>query len=225
MKFSIQIKSTILFLIIAVFIISVSCTKSKNDNHSVVQHKKANEKTRFQNGDIIFHSSLSAQSKAIQLATRSKYSHCGIIYIENGREYVYEAIQPVCKTDLNKFIARGNKGHYVVKRLKSADKILTNEVLLKMKSEGNKHAGKNYDLTFEWSDGKMYCSEIVWKIYKRATNLEIGKLEKLSDFDLNHPIVKKKLSERYGNNIPLSESVISPAAIFESELLETVYSN
>ena len=28
-------------------------------------------------GDLIFQTSLSAQSKAIQLATKSKYSHCG----------------------------------------------------------------------------------------------------------------------------------------------------
>jgi hypothetical protein len=30
------------------------------------------------------------------------------------------------------------------------------------------------------------------------------------------------LKERYGKNIPLDEDVISPGAIFESEVLETV---
>src|SRR5437867_163185 len=25
-----------------------------------------------------------------------------------------------------------------------------------------------YDLTFEWSDDKIYCSELVWKVYERA---------------------------------------------------------
>ncbi|MBL4670033.1 MAG: hypothetical protein JKY30_12325 [Flavobacteriales bacterium] len=34
----------------------------------------------IQNGDIIFQISKSSQSKAIQLATNSKYSHMGIIY-------------------------------------------------------------------------------------------------------------------------------------------------
>ncbi len=34
----------------------------------------------FQNGDIIFQTSTSGQSKAIQIATGSKYSHMGIIY-------------------------------------------------------------------------------------------------------------------------------------------------
>jgi hypothetical protein len=37
--------------------------------------------------------------------------------------------------------------------------------------------------------------------------------------------VKKKMKERYGNKIPLNEIVISPASIFNSELLVTVKSN
>ena len=36
--------------------------------------------TKIKDGDLIFQTSLSQQSKAIQLATKSKYSHCGIIY-------------------------------------------------------------------------------------------------------------------------------------------------
>jgi hypothetical protein len=176
-------------------------------------------------GDIIFQTSLSGQSKAIQFATRSKYSHCGIIYKEGSRYFVFEAIQPVKITPLDKWIARGKNGHYVIKRLRKAETILTETTLKKMKKEGEKFMGKNYDLTFEWSDQKIYCSELIWKIYKRATGLEVGKLQRLRDFDLENPIVKKKMKERYGNNLPLNETVISPQAIFESDLLTTVISN
>lgn len=91
-----------------------------------------------------------------------------------------------------------------------------------MERIGKSFIGKNYDLTFEWSDDRIYCSELVWKIYQRATGLEVGKVERLEDFDLNNEIVRKKMSERYGNNIPLNESVISPVAIFNCELLMTV---
>jgi hypothetical protein len=75
---------------------------------------------------------------------------------------------------------------------------------------------------FGWGDDKLYCSELVWKIYKQATGLEVGKLQKLKDFDLSNPIVARKLKERYGNKIPLDETVISPVAIFNSQLLMTV---
>ena len=187
--------------------------------------KELADKYEIKDGDLIFQTSLSRQSKAIQLATQSKYSHCGIIYKDNGQYYVFEAIQTVKKTPLDKWIARGKNGHYVIKRLKNADKILTIEVIEKMKREGKKFEGKDYDLTFEWSDDKIYCSELIWKIYQRATGIEIGKLEKLSDFDLTSTVVKEKLKERYGNKIPMDEIVISPAAIFDSELLITVKSN
>jgi len=187
--------------------------------------KQLADQDEIKNGDLIFQTSLSGQSKAIQLATNSKYSHCGIIYSDNGQFFVFEAVQPVKTTPLDKWIARGENGHYVIKRLKNADQILTTETLQKMKSEGEKFKGKKYDLTFEWNDDKIYCSELIWKVYQRATGIEIGKLEKLSDFDLTNETVKKKMKERYGDKIPMDEIVISPAAIFESELLTTIKSN
>jgi uncharacterized protein YycO len=179
----------------------------------------------FMDGDIIFQTSLSPQSKAIQLATKSKYSHMGIIYKQGDEIHVYEAIQPVKYTPLNKWIARGKNGRYVVKRLKNYDNILTDDVLHEMKSVGEKYKGKNYDPYFGWSDDRIYCSELVWKIYKQAVGIEIGSLQKIKEFDLSDPIVKNKIKERYGENLPEDELVISPASIFQSDLLYTVYSN
>lgn len=176
-------------------------------------------------GDLIFQTSLSSQSKAIQLATKSKYSHCGIVFKEGDSFYVFEAVQPVKRTPLAEWIARGEKGKFIVKRLKNAEQTLTPDVLQKMKEIGKGFNGKKYDLAFEWTDEKIYCSELIWKIYKRSTGIEIGKLEKLGDFDLSSDQVKRKIKERYGNNIPMEELVISPASIFESELLVTVKSN
>ena len=180
-------------------------------------------KPELQDGDIIFQTSKSVQSKAIQLATKSKYSHMGIIYKMNNETYVFEAIQPVKMTLLSDWINRGQKGHFVVKRLKNSEKLLTPNVALKMKKVGNRFIGKDYDIYFEWSDDKIYCSELVWKIYKEAANIEIGKLERLESFDLSSKVVKNMLVQRYGDRIPLKETVISPKEMFESERLETIY--
>ena len=179
----------------------------------------------LKDGDIIFQTSHYGQSLAVQLVTHSPYSHCGIIYKEGDICYVAEAVQPVKKTPLNKWIARGDDGHFVIKRLKNADKVLTAETLAKMKEVGNNFMGKNYDIYFNWSDENIYCSELVWKIYKRGADIEIGKLEKLRDFDLTNDIVQEIVKERYGNNIPLDETVISPVSILNSDLLVTVKSN
>ena len=224
-------KGLIIFGLIGLIIIGGFYAKKKyyDPKHRIDNaRKEVNElvdKDEIQNGDLIFQTSLSRQSKAIQLATKSKYSHCGLIY-KNGKDYfVFEAVQPVKLTPLDKWIARGKDGKFVIKRLKNADKILTPATLGKMKEIGDQFKGKSYDLTFEWSDDKIYCSELIWKIYQRTTGLEIGKLQKIKDFDLSDQAVQAKMKERYGNKIPMDETVISPVAIFDSELLMTVKTN
>jgi len=146
----------------------------------------------------------------------------GIIYENNGKFFVYEASQTVKLTPLEDWINQGENGHYIIKRLKNADKLLNNEVLNKMKKVGEQFQGKPYDIYFGWSNDKIYCSELVWKIYQQALGIEIGKLEKLSDFDLTSEVVQTKMKERYGNNIPMSEKVISPATMFNSDKLITI---
>jgi len=195
------------------------------DNPGELQKTKTTDNDEFQNGDIIFQTSKSSQSKAIQLATHSKYSHMGIIYETDGQFFVYEAVQPVKLTTLDDWIKRGENSHYVVKRLKDSERFLTKENLKRMKDFGEKFKGKNYDIYFEWSDDKIYCSELVWKIYKETLDIEIGDLQELREFDLTKDIVKNKMKERYGDKIPLDEKVISPATMFDSDKLLTVREN
>ena len=185
------------------------------------QHVILNGKS-IKNGDIIFHSSLTSQSRAIQLATQSKYSHCGIIFIENGSLYVLEAVQPVKKTPIVEWINRGKNNHYVIKRLNHADKVLNDSILFNMYRIGKSFVGKDYDYAFSWSDDRIYCSELVWKVYKRGAGIKLSKLNRLKSFDLSDPEVSSQVKERYGTNIPFNELVVSPAAIFESELLQRV---
>ena len=176
-----------------------------------------------QNGDIIFHTSKSSQCLAIQKATKSKYSHMGIIYLKQGTPFVFEAVGPVKFTPLRDWVARGKGKHYVVKRLANAGEVITTEAVNRMVEVGELFEDKPYDLYFEWSDDRIYCSELVWKVYKRALNLEIGELQTMAEFDLSDPLVQKKIRERFGNSVPKEETVISPAAIFASNLWITVY--
>jgi uncharacterized protein YycO len=206
-------KKILYYLALCLFI--SSCSNNNSKNLSTIDNA-------IQSGDIIFQTSKSSQSKAIQLATKSKYSHMGIIYEIERQLFVYEAVQPVKLTALKEWIKRGEKEHYVVKRLKNANSLLTQKNLTKMKKIGEGFKGKDYDIYFEWSDDKIYCSELVWKIYKAALGIEIGALAKLSEFDLSNELVKSIMEKRYGEHIPLNEKVISPAAMFNSDMLYTV---
>lgn len=195
---------------------------NKHDQERSAESIKVVDGSPYQNGDIIFHSSQSSQSMAIQIVTNSPYSHVGILYQEKGQWYVYEAISTVQATPLKQWIARGKNQHYVVKRLKNTG-LLTPKTLQKMKEVGQQFQGKAYDLKFEWSNEKMYCSELVWKIYDQGLGIELGKLEQIKDFNLTTPLVQQKIKERYGQSLPLEQWVISPAQIFDCSKLETVF--
>jgi hypothetical protein len=175
-----------------------------------------------QNGDIIFHTSQSTQSVAIQRATGSPYSHMGLILYRDGRPYVFEAISRVQYTPLDRWIARGIGRHFVVKRLKDAARRLNSQAVKRLQAATTQFLGRPYDFTFEWSDDRIYCSELVWKLYDRALGIHLGELQQIRDFNLDDPSVRAKLQERYGDHIPLEEPVISPVAMFRSPLLVTV---
>jgi hypothetical protein len=177
---------------------------------------------QLKDGDIIFQTSLSSQSAAIQLATHSRYSHMGIIFFRNGLPCVFEATRTVKYTPLKQWIDRGKNGHYVIKRLRNAEQTMKPQAIKKLKKVAQTFQGRPYDLAFGWSDDHIYCSELVWKIYDRAMGVQVGPLKKLRDFDLSNGAVKSTMRHRYGERIPLNETVISPGDMFSSALLETV---
>jgi hypothetical protein len=173
-------------------------------------------------GDIVFQTLRSSLSEAIQIATKSTYTHIGVVLYKGGKPFVFEAVEPVKFTPLQMWIDQGEGGRCVVKRLMEGNSLLTDSTRTALHGLATKFEGLHYDLEFNWDDSRMYCSEIVWKMFKRAVSVEVGRPQKLREFDLSSGVVQKKLADRYGSAIPLEETVISPQAIFESVLLETV---
>ena len=172
-----------------------------------------------QDGDIVFQESKSRQSPVIKLAQHSRWTHCGIVFHIGEKAYVYEAVEPVKYTPLKDWIARGKDGEYRVKRLK---KPLPAEAVAKMKAVGGRYKGKHYDTLFQWSDNRMYCSELVWKIYAQGADIELCEPGHFSDFPIKLPAVKKLIKERYGNAFNPDEEIVSPQALYRSRILEEV---
>lgn len=187
----------------------------------LIHQVRGQDLKKLKEGDIIFQTSNSGQSKAIQLATGSKFSHCGIIVKIDNELQVVEAVQPVKVTKLAEWIKRGNNSYYEVKRMRGQN-TLSIDQHAKLKIEYTKLLGLNYDIYFGWSDKEMYCSELVWKIYKRAFGREICALHELKEYNLDNATVQKILKERYGNSIPYTEKMVSPADIYNSALLQSV---
>ena len=66
---------------------------------------------------------------------------------------------------------------------------------------------------FKFDNGKMYCSEVVWIIYK-DNGIELCKPRKVSSFIMTRiPKVKKLMLKR---NISMSQTVVAPVDIYKA---------
>ena len=169
-------------------------------------------------GDIVFQRSRSAQAEAIALATGSDYTHVGIVVFDRDKPFVFEALRTVTVTPYARWVRRGRGGHVVVKRLAPA--ALSAVSLERMREVGRELRGRPYDLEFRWDDERLYCTELVYKIYERGAGVRIGELRAIGDHNLNSPLVRKVLARR---GMPLDRRVLSPQAMFEDSELVTVF--
>jgi uncharacterized protein YycO len=178
--------------------------------------KKTNSYTWLKDGDILFQDTGGDLGEAIKIATKSKYSHCGMVIKEGKEIQVFEAIGPVQYTPINEWVKHGANNSFKAYRLKKAE-VISGLQIKSWKLKAIDYIGKAYDHVFGWSDDKIYCSELVWKMYKNI-GIEISKPKQLKDFDLSHKLVKQQLQMRYGKNIPYEEKVVSPQDLLESSL-------
>ena len=151
-------------------------------------------------GDIVFHRSRSAQSQAIARATGSSLTHVGIVFVVDGIPVVLEAVEPVGFTPLSVWAERAADGKIVITRLHDVQ--IDDAAETRLLAAGHRFIGRHYDSYFDWSDDRVYCSELVYKVYQEALDVQLGRLRPLSDFNLSDPLVAAKLKERYGSTIP-----------------------
>jgi hypothetical protein len=187
----------------------------------VPQKKQARSPIELHDGDIVFQYSGSMQCAAIAQATHSPYTHCGIVFMEGGKPVVWEAVGPVLKTPYRDWVKHGVNDHAVVKRLKDTAP-LTPVHIAAMRSEGEKEMGRPYDIWFNMDEERIYCSELVWKVYERGAGLHVGTIERFGDMDFSGAEARRVLKERFGDAFPADQEVITPASIFRSPLLYTV---
>ena len=164
-------------------------------------------------GDVIFQTSKSQQSPLIQIATRSKITHCGIIVMRGGKPYVLETLKTLVLTPLDKFIARGEDGKYWIKRSKKEN----------IKIKYAKYLGKPYDLAFKFDNGRFYCSELVYDIYQKQLGIQLAEPRQVKDYLIlftdRLPKLKRAMKRR---GISKEQYAIAPVDIFNSDYLESV---
>ena len=173
-------------------------------------------------GDILFQVNQGGQSQAIALATGSKWTHVGILLRDKGKWVVYEAVGPVKATPLDVWATHGMDGHYTAMRWKEAETQLDADRIEKLRTSLKNYMGLPYDWDFRWSDEMIYCSELIWKVYKEGLGIALCEPIPMREYALESETVKQVLEMRYGKEPPLDELMFAPGTLFDCPLLVQV---
>ena len=177
-------------------------------------------KSRFdrREGDIIFQSlPRGPMVDAIEGATASEWSHCGVIMRENNAWVVYESLGDVHVTPLRHWIRRGRGNmKFDVCRLNPETPFDVEKLRLALKS----FLGRPYDFHMAPDDENIYCSELVHKAYDLAAEIKIGEWQTLGSLDWK-PFENFILTIE--PVVPLEREMITPVALTRSKLLELIH--
>jgi hypothetical protein len=164
-------------------------------------------------GDVIFQTTQSSQSPLIQIGTRSRITHCGIIVMRDGETYVLETLRTLVLTPLDEFITRGQDGKYWLKRSDKEN----------IQIEYSHYLGKPYDAAFSFDNDIYYCSELVYDIYKKQLGIELCKPKQVGDYlILGTDKFDKIESTMKRRGISKGQYAVAPVDIFKSEYLHSV---
>lgn len=168
-------------------------------------------------GDLVFQSLLHIPIiDAIEGCTHSPYSHCGIVVMRDDGWHVLEAIGPVKVTELQRWTRQGRGNAFAVCRLKPAFQPHVPGMI----AAAEKFIGLPYDIQYEMDDGKIYCSELIYKGFKAASGQRLGNTVKLGELDWKpHEQVIRTIA---GDPVPLNREMITPRDLAKAEQLDTV---
>ncbi len=171
-----------------------------------------------QQGDIAFQSlPHNPLIDAIEGATASTFSHCGILHRAGTQWLVIEAIGPVRETPFAAWIAQARDQRYTVFRLKTPYRAKIPSFIQAAQS----YEGLPYDIHYDLDDSAMYCSELIYKAFHRATGEDLGRLQTLGELQWQpHAEVIKQIE---GGKLPLDRKMITPRSLSEAKQLEKIY--
>ena len=173
-------------------------------------------------GDILFQSLPNEPGMdlvdAIEGATESPYSHCGMVTRDGDEWIVLEAIGPVKETPLQDYIQRG-RGHKFWAYRFDEDKRKHIPVALNAMRED---LGKEYDPRYRFDSENIYCSELIFRGWKTATGEDLGKVVKLGDlkWERYKPVIEAIEGQ---GNLPLDREMITPRDMARAKGLKQIY--
>lgn len=189
-------------------------------------------------GDIVFQDSGGGQGLAIMLASRSAYTHVGLIEIaDDGTPLVVEAAGPVRTVPLDRWIATGRAHRITIKRIKGLGDADAQAAV----ARAHAYDGYPYDIFFHDSRDAIYCSELVHAAYLESSGRIVGRVEKVRDLSIDNSATRSLIEARWRKYplcqaqgittfdacfaLILEQPLLTPASLARDPQLETIYSN
>lgn len=169
---------------------------------------------KVQSGDVLLQASTSERSALIRKASRSPYSHVGLVEVAKDGVFVLEAVQPVSRTPLAKWAKRGEGGWVTVLRPRGLDSAARGRVVAAAKKE----LGKPYDSLYRWDDERLYCSELVVKAFARGASVSVGKQEVVKTLELSDE--ELALAAKLG--VSPAQTLVTPGSLVGDEAFEVL---
>ncbi|HEY4245425.1 MAG TPA: YiiX/YebB-like N1pC/P60 family cysteine hydrolase [Lacunisphaera sp.] len=173
-----------------------------------------------QEGDVLLQSLPHSElADAIETASQSPWSHCGILVKRDGHWQVAQALMDVHYTPLIEYLIQGRDLRVTSFRVKD----LTQEQKAKVQVGITKLLGKPYDINYEPDDRKIYCSELVWKVYDRELGIHWGEWQAFGTLNWKPVEVFVRSVER--GKVPLDRMMITPVGLTKTEKVVPVFAS
>lgn len=101
-----------------------------------------------------------------------------------------------------------------------------------------RYYGQPYDRFFHFNNGRTYCSELPFLVYQQA-GLPIGKLQTISELNVNNPIIEQFMRSRWKSDPICSnfqsfeackpkllmQKLVTPMSILKDKNMIVIFSN
>lgn len=173
-----------------------------------------------QEGDVLMQSlPRSELVDAIESASQSPWSHCGILVRRDGQWQVAQALINVHYTPLIEYLIQCRDLRVNSFRMKG----ITEEQRTKIQPGITKLLGKPYDINYEPDDSKIYCSELVWKVYDRELDIHWGEWQEFGT--LNWKPIEAFVRSVERGKLPLNRMMITPVGLTKTDKVVQVFAS
>lgn len=173
-------------------------------------------------GDLVFIRCPALPFRKVAEATRTWINHVGIVLDAGAHPTIGESRFPLSgSTSLARFVGRSQARRVAVARLRVG---LDAQQKGRVVAAAGSRAGILYDTGFDLGSRRQFCSRYVREVLMEATGTAVGEVESFSSLLARNPDAGLGFWRIwYFGRIPWSRQTVTPASLFASTRLQTVF--